>query len=78
MTHEQAETDLQCLRIMAHDFVCQAIREGLDPYLVGLAMVMTGTSVINTVAGPGAAYQVAEGAKARVDRAMVAPDGKPH
>ncbi len=78
MTHEHAETDLQCLRIMAHDFVSQAVKEGLDPFLIGLALTLAGTDLITTVAGPGAAHAVAEGAKARVDRSMVAPDGKPH
>ena len=78
MTHEHAQTDLACLRLAAADFVGQLVKEGIDPFLIGLAMTMAGTDLINTVAGPGVAYQVAEGAKARVDRAMVAPDGKPH
>jgi hypothetical protein len=78
MTEDQAQTDLACLRLAARDFISQCVNEGLNPLLVGLAMVAAGTDVINTVAGPGVAYQVAEGAKARVDRAMVAPDGKPH
>jgi hypothetical protein len=77
MTHEHAETDLQCLRIMAHDFVSQAVKEGLDPFLIGLALTLAGTDLITTVAGPGAANAVAKGAMARV-RSMVAPDGKPH
>ncbi len=78
MTEDQAQTDIACLRLAAADFVSQCVKQGLNPLLVGMAMVAAGTDVINTVAGPGAAYQVAEGAKARVDRAMVAPDGKPH
>jgi hypothetical protein len=78
MTEDNARTDIACLRLAAADFVSQCVKEGLDPYLTGLAMVMAGTDVINSVAGPGAAYQVAEGAKARVDRSMVAPDGKRH
>jgi len=78
MTDEHAQTDLACMRLAARDFVSQCVKEGIDPYLVGLSMVMAGTDVISTVAGPGVAYQVAEGAKARVDRSMVAPDGKRH
>ncbi|CAN1529482.1 hypothetical protein MCEMIH16_01353 [Caulobacteraceae bacterium] len=78
MTHEQAETDLACLRLAARDFVGQLVKEGIDPFLIGLAMTMAGTDLINATAGPGAAHAVAEGAKARVDRSMVAPDGKPH
>lgn len=75
---EQLEQQIAALRLCARDYVAQCIAEGLDPYLVGLSMVMAGTDVIATVAGPGAAYQVAEGARDRVDRSMVAPDGKPH
>jgi hypothetical protein len=78
MTEDQAQTDLACMRIAARDFVGQLVKEGIDPFLIGLAMTMAGTDLINTVAGPGVAYQVAEGAMARVDRAMVAPDGKRH
>lgn len=72
------ENQIAALRLCARDYVQQCIAEGLDPYLVGLSMVMAGTDVINTVAGPGAAYQVAEGARDRVSRANVAPDGKRH
>ena len=78
MTEDRAQTDLACLRLAAADFVFQCAREGLDPFLTGVAMTLAGTDLINTVAGPGAAYAVAEGAKARVDRSMVAPDGKRH
>ena len=77
MTHEQAETDLQCLRIMARDFVSQAVKEGLDPFLIGMALTLAGTDLITTVAGPSATHAVAERAMSRV-RSMVAPDGKPH
>jgi hypothetical protein len=78
MTEDRAQTDLACLRLAAADFVGQLAQEGLNPFLIGLAMTLAGTDLINTVAGPGAAYAVAEGAKARFDRSMVAPDGKRH
>lgn len=78
MTRENAETDLACMRLLCRDFVAHAVAEGIDPFLIGLALTLAGTDLITTVAGPGAAHAVAEGAKARVDRSMVAPDGKPH
>ncbi len=78
MTHHQARTDLACMRLLCRDFVAHAVGEGIDPFMVGLALTLAGTDLITTVAGPGAAHAVAEGAKARVDRSMVAPEGKPH
>jgi hypothetical protein len=77
MTEDQAQTDMACLRLAARDFVGQLVKEGIDPFLIGLAMTLAGTDLITTVAGPGATHAVAERAMSRV-RSLVAPDGKPH
>ena len=40
MTEDQAQTDLACLRLAAADFVGQLAQEGIDPFLIGVAMML--------------------------------------